>query len=246
MPAAFLFCLLFSLKIYQLVQHQIALKGRRYPAYVLFCCQFSWEENLIKAIIFDVGGVLLRTNNHNYRRALEKKWGLKEWESEQIVFNSDMGKKAQLGEITHAELWRWVGNHVGLENGDLEEFRHDFWAGDDLDMSLVEMIRQLHGRYQTAILSNYNNDLRRELTHDFNIADLFDEIIISAEVNVMKPNHKIYQIALERLGRKPDEAVFIDDFQHNIKGAQEVGLHGIHFTPAINLKDELTALGIEI
>ncbi len=201
---------------------------------------------MIKAIIFDVGGVLLRTHNHNYRRTWEKKLGLKEGESEQIVFNSEMGQKAQLGHITHAELWRWVGTQLGMVNGDLAEFQQDFWAGDVLDMDLVELIRQANGRFQTAIISNYNDNLRRELTHDYHIADLFDEIIISAEEKVMKPDPKIYQIALKRLGRKPEEAVFIDDFQHNIDGAHEVGMAGIHFTPAINLKDELIALGIDI
>jgi len=201
---------------------------------------------MIKAIIFDVGGVLLRTHNHSYRRTWEKKLGLKQWESEQIVFNSEMGQKAQLGAISHADLWRWVGTRLGLVNGDLTAFQHDFWAGDVLDMALVDLIRQAHGRYQTAIISNYHDDLRRELTHDHHIADLFDEIVISAEEKVMKPNPQIYQTALTRLGRDPEEAVFIDDFQHNIKSAHEVGMHGIHFTPATNLKDELLALGIEL
>jgi len=201
---------------------------------------------MIQAIIFDVGGVLLRTANHSYRRTWEKKLGLKEWESETIVFNSKMGQKAQRGEITHTELWRWIGSHLGLTNGDLEAFQHNFGAGDRLDMELVAMIRQLHGRYQTAIISNYHDDLRRELIHDHNIADAFDEIIISAEERVMKPDPTIYRVALERLGRKPDEVVFIDDFEHNIKGARELGMHVIHFSPATNLKNELIALGVDI
>jgi len=201
---------------------------------------------MIKAIIFDVGGVLLRTANHSYRRTWEKKLGLKQWESESIIFNSEMGRKAQLGEITNNALWEWAGTHLGLKNGELADFRHDFWAGDVLDNDLVTLIRQLHGRFQTAIISNYNDDLRRELTHAFAIADAFDEIVISAEVQVMKPDPKIYSIALERLGRKPEETVFIDDFAHNIEGAHAVGMHGIHFTPTTNLPAALDALGVQL
>lgn len=201
---------------------------------------------MIQAIIFDVGGVLLRTTNHSYRRTWEKKLGLKSGESENIVFNSEMGRKAQLGNITNEALWTWVGSHLGLKNGDLAAFRHDFWAGDWLDNDLVALIRQLHGRYQTAIISNYNDSLRRELTVDYAIADAFDEIIISAEEKVMKPDPQIYRAALERLGRKPEEAVFIDDFAHNIEGARAVGMQGIHFTPTINLTDALHTTGVQV
>lgn len=201
---------------------------------------------MIHAIIFDVGGVLIRTANYSYRRTLEKKLGLKEWESETIVFNSEMGQKAQRGEITHARLWQWIGHHLGLANGELSAFRHDFWAGDRLDTDLMALIRQLHGRFQTAIISNYHDGLRHELTHQLHIADAFDEIIISAEEKVMKPDAQIYKIALERLGRKPEETVFIDDFQHNVQGARQLGLQAIHYTPAVNLIGELTKLGIHL
>jgi len=52
---------------------------------------------MIKAVIFDVGGVLIRTVDHNYRRKWEKQLGLAKGESEEIVFNSDMGLRAQRG-----------------------------------------------------------------------------------------------------------------------------------------------------
>ena len=199
---------------------------------------------MIKAIIFDVGGVLLRTQEYSYRRNWEKKLGLKEWKSETIVFNSEMGQKAQQGHISDDQLWDWVGKQLDLQPADLTQFRHDFWAGDVLDIDLIDYIRQLQAIYQTAIISNYGDGLRPFLiTHQ--IDDAFDEIIISAEEKVMKPDARIYQIALAKLGRKPEEAVFIDDFMHNVEGARNLGMHAIHFTPQTDLATELEKLGVE-
>jgi epoxide hydrolase-like predicted phosphatase len=198
---------------------------------------------MIQAIIFDVGGVLIRTQDWNGRRQWEQKLGLKEYEASEIFFSSDMGIKAQLGLVTEAELWAWVGEHLGLPADELQAFRRDFWRGDVLDEELVQLIRRLHGRYQTAIISNANDRLRHVL-QKMGIADAFDLIVVSAEEQMMKPDPALYQTALERLGRQPAEAVFIDDFAHNIAAAHSLGMHTIHFKPDTDVEAELAKLGI--
>lgn len=201
---------------------------------------------MIKAVIFDVGGVLIRTHNHNYRRDWEKRLGLDEWESERIVFGiaDDMGTKAQSGAITDQELWTWVGNQLRLSQQDLEQFRTDFWAGDVLDEELMRYIRSLRPRYQTAIISNATDRLRLTLDNDYPIADAFDLIVCSAEERVMKPAPEIYELTLERLGRKPEEAVFIDDNEANVRAAKEVGMSAIHYQAGVDVVSELAALGV--
>jgi putative hydrolase of the HAD superfamily len=59
--------------------------------------------------------------------------------------------------------------------------------------------------------------------------DAFDKMIISAEVGAAKPEPKVFQIALEQFGVKPNEAVFLDDFHINIEGCEKVGMKGILF-----------------
>lgn len=199
---------------------------------------------LIKAIIFDVGGVLLRTEDRKPRQQWEAKLGLAPDGTEALVFNSEMGQKAQRGDITEAALWQWIGDHLELSLQETAAFRKGFWAGDKMDYQLVELIRQLKQSYQTAIISNYADNLRPELTDQFGIADAFDEIIVSCEEKIMKPNAEIFHRALARLGRQPEEAVFIDDFLHNVAAAEEVGLAAVHFQPGIDLPKALTELGI--
>ena len=200
---------------------------------------------MIKAIIFDIGGVLIRTEDHSSRRNWEKQLGLAEWESETIVFNSEMGQKAQRGAISDEALWNWVGQRLNLNAARLAEFRAGFWAGDVLDVGLVEYIRRLRPFYQTAVISNATDALLDSLSNQHHIADAFDLIVGSAEEKVMKPDHEIYQRALKRLGRQPEEAVFIDDFAHNIAAAQELGMHTIHFRPGTNVPAELAQLGVQ-
>jgi len=198
----------------------------------------------IKAIIFDVGGVLVRTADPAPRRRLEQRLGLASGDAERIVLNSEMGTKAQRGAIRADALWAWVQQHFALRDDELRTFRAEFWGGDRLDEELVAYIRALRPHYQTAIISNAMDDLHETLTQRHAIADAFDLIVGSAYEGIMKPDAAIFRRTLNRLGRHPQEAVFIDDFAHNVKGAQAVGLHVIHFTPGMDLPAALARLGV--
>jgi HAD superfamily hydrolase (TIGR01509 family) len=196
----------------------------------------------IRAVLWDVGGVLVRTVDPSGRQAWERRLGLPPGGAEAIVLNSEMGHRAQRGEISDGQLWAWVGEHLALGD-ELEAFRHDFWRGDRVDESLVSLIRRLRSRYQTAVISNATDALRTTLA-GYGLLDEFDLIVGSAYEGMMKPNPAIYERALVRLGRPAEEAVFIDDAPANIVGAAAVGLRAIHFTPAVDLAAELQRLGV--
>ena len=108
--------------------------------------------------------------------------------------------------------------------------------------ALIDYIRALRPRYKTALLSNAWDDLRGVLVDEWGIADAFDELVISAEVGLAKPDARVYLLTLERLGVAPAEAVFVDDFLHNVEGAQAVGIHAIHFQDSNQARTELEAL----
>ena len=201
---------------------------------------------MIKAIIFDIGGVLLRTHDHRPRTLWDDTLNLKHGTVEDTVFNSNFGRAAQLGEITTAELWQQVGDTFSLPKTALSRLKVDFWAGDVLDLELVALIRQLHKQYITAVISNYSDILPHLINDKWGMANDFDLLTVSAHEKVMKPDPRIYKRTLERLNLQPEQTVFIDDFAHNIQGAKDVGMHGIHFTKGVNLHHELTKLGIQI
>jgi epoxide hydrolase-like predicted phosphatase len=199
---------------------------------------------MIRALIFDIGGVLIRTEDRSQRAALEERLGLQPGAADMIVFNSVMGQKAQQGGISTAELWAWVQSHLQLDDAGLRQFQREFWGGDRIDQTLLSLIRTLRTRYQTAIISNATDNLSEVVAQLDPAGDLFDLVVGSAYEKVMKPNPLIFERTLTGLGRKPAEAVFIDDFIHNVRGAQAIGLHTVHFTPGIDLTVELARLGV--
>ena len=111
---------------------------------------------------------------------------------------------------------------------------------------MVTLVRRLQTQYQTAIISNAQSNLLDFVTNQFPMADAFDLIVGSAYEGIMKPNAAIFERTLARLGCKPAEAVFIDDFAHNIAGAKAVGMHAIHYQPGVDLAAELAQLGVGI
>jgi putative hydrolase of the HAD superfamily len=61
------------------------------------------------------------------------------------------------------------------------------------------------------------------------VAEAFDHIVVSAEVGLIKPDPRIYRLALDGLGVSSEEAVFVDDMAENITGAEAVGMRGVRF-----------------
>lgn len=201
---------------------------------------------MIKAVIFDVGGVLIRTHDHQPRRRWEAELGLREWQSEELVFSGDIGTAAQMGTLTDEQLWSEIGRRLELNPERLARFRAAFWSGDVLDADLIDFIRQLNAHYQTAIVSNATDALRRLLQEKHDIADAFDLIVCSAEEGIMKPDPDIYRLTLKRLGRKPQEAVFVDDSPENVSAARQLGMHAIHYQEGLDVKSALAQVGVGV
>ena len=117
-----------------------------------------------------------------------------------------------------------------------QQLARDFWQGDDLDEDLVAYVRGLRPRFQTGLISNAWLELRDLLENHWHIDDAFDDLVIafddlviSAEVGLAKPDPAIYKLALERLNVEADRTIFVDDFSHNIAAAAEIGMHAVHF-----------------
>jgi epoxide hydrolase-like predicted phosphatase len=195
----------------------------------------------IKAVFFDLGGVIVRTEFQAPRQQLAEKLGMEYDDLNKIVFDSDSGIRASMGEITSADHWASVLQRLKRPASELSLIRDEFFAGDIVDRTLVEYIRSLRGKYKTGLISNAWSDLRDFIVRE-KFDDAFDKMIISAEVGAVKPEPKIYQIALEQFGVRPKEAVFVDDFYINVEGCEKVGIKGIHFKDAESTLKQLKAL----
>lgn len=187
------------------------------------------NKSQIKAIIFDMGGVILRTEDFEPRERLAQKLGIPRDALEVFVFESPTAIAATLGKIPAEEHYDAIAREYHLDAKGRQEFTALFWGGDHVDEQLLEKIHLLRKQYKTAMLSNAWDDTRQFLMTDFPCLEPFDIAIFSAEVKLAKPQPEIYNLALEKLGVKAEEAVFIDDFAKNIEGANALGIHGIQF-----------------
>ena len=195
----------------------------------------------IEAVFFDLGGVILRTEYQAPREYLAERLGLSYEELVKLVFASESARQASLGRITAAQHWVSVATRVGRPATEIAALRDEFFAGDILDRGLLDLIRSLKPRRKTGLVSNAWLDLRDYIVGN-GFQDVFDSIIISAEVGVLKPDAGIYKLALDSVGAVPGQSVMVDDMAENIEAAEAVGMHGILFRDPQDVHTELARL----
>lgn len=196
----------------------------------------------IKAILIDLGGVLVRTEDRTPRTQLAQRFGMTYEELDQFVFGCPAAMQAGLGKITTIHLWKNIAQSLSQPAEGWQELWEGFFGGDHLDYEWIDLLRSLRPQCRIGLLSNNWDFLRQEINDVWQVGDAFDALIISAEIGIAKPDARIYQHALEQLHATPPETVFIDDFMVNIEAARNLGIHAIHFQNPGQARQELLAL----
>jgi glucose-1-phosphatase len=183
----------------------------------------------IKAVIFDMGGVLLRTVNPEPREAIARRFGTTRVELEKYVFRGPTSMQSEVGEVSDIVHWKTVLQHFGHPDENPLEVYAEYFSGDLIDQELMDYAESLKPVHKIGLLSNAWVDSRIKLGTMFHFIESFDTAIFSAEVKVRKPDEEIFQIMLNQLNVKAFESIFIDDFPENIEGAKKIGLNTILF-----------------
>lgn len=191
------------------------------------------------AIIFDFGGVLMKTLDYSYRYAWDDRLQLPRGSVERVVHGSTSWRHAQVNQLGIEDYWQDVAQQLRLDDEALSALQADYFKGDSLDTELIHLIRSLKAEgFRVGLLSNDALTLREKLQL-LEIIDLFDPLIISAAIGVMKPAPEAYQAVLDLLQLPPEQVLFIDDMPDNITGANAVGMQGILYQPGMNLRQVL-------
>lgn len=187
---------------------------------------------MIKAIIFDFFDV--------FRTDAYKSWlAANNIPHEGEYF--DASRRQDMGEITTEEFLQELSRLQGrtITREDLEQ-------NVTLDNELIALAEQLRKKYRIALLSNAPSAFIRGVFAEHDLERLFDEIIISSEVGMVKPNANIFEHTLKKLRSSPEETIFIDDNSNHTQAAEKVGIKGIQFISTGQLKQELRELGLEL
>ena len=195
----------------------------------------------IRNIFIDFGGVIVCTEDKGPRMRQAEALGMSYRELEKIVFEVESSRRASMGEIPEEAHWQAVAEALRKPRSEADKIIAEFFAGDRADQTLLDFLRSLRPERQICLVSNAWSGLRPWITKQ-GFVDAFDFMVISAEVGLMKPDVRIFHLALEELGAKPEESVFIDDVLINVDAARSIGMAGIHFIQPDKALDELKQL----
>lgn len=113
-----------------------------------------------------------------------------------------------------------------------------------LDVSVLEALNKLRGKKKLILLSNTDTLHFNYIKMRFPEIFIFDEYILSYEVGSVKPEEKIFKIAIEKSGAEPENVLFIDDMEENIRAAEKTGMKTIHFNSKTDLEAEMGKFGM--
>jgi putative hydrolase of the HAD superfamily len=120
----------------------------------------------------------------------------------------------------------------GESTADIAREWHDLIA---IDEAVVGVIRGLRGSHKLGLCSNAWGSFIHPIFSEHHLVELFDDILISSEVGMTKPDERIFRLAASRLGLEPHECAFVDDSEHNIAAAEAVGMRGVLFRSVADL-----------
>ena len=194
-------------------------------------------EQDITWMLFDLTGVISSFSFDNPEKQTINDKEYIEKQLEAIYLLEEYAKYA-IGEMSQEELFDAfkIVNDCDLTFDEFEEVhRRSIFPIAGME----DLLKRLHDRYKLAIVSNEGSEWgRRKLTAS-GLGDYFNEVIISGDIGVLKPNKEFFAKSLGIVGASPSECVFVDDTEENVKSAEELGITSILFSSAEEFKKAL-------
>ncbi len=195
----------------------------------------------IKAIVFDIGGVLEITPNLGIDEQWEKKLSLKSGELYERL--REVWKGGSVGTISLQQVHEDIGRLMKWDEMQVNAYMDDVWKEYlcTLNVELANYFRSLRPKYKTAIISNSFVGAREKEAEHYQFDTICDFIIYSHEVGLSKPDPRIFVLACERLGLQPNEIIFVDDHADIYASAVEMGMHCFEFKDNAQIIAEIEA-----
>lgn len=208
--------------------------------------QFGLGVAMIEVILFDLGNVILpfdaRRTAEQLSRASQKEEFQDPSKMFSYLFDAEKGaiNPYQVGKISPVEFFQSLKDSLSLSlsfDAFIPIWNEIFVENQEVS----EVIRSLKGRYRLGLLSNTDPLHFGYILSKFPILQTLDKWILSHEVGFRKPEVGIFQAAVDWASVDPQEILFIDDIKGHIDAAAALGMRGIHFLSARQMKEELAA-----
>lgn len=201
----------------------------------------------LRAVIFDYGMVLTGAPVAEAHDAMLRITGLPHDRFEALYW-ADRHAYDE-GKLTGLEFWRKIVRDASLNLDpkaidDLNSWDARMWTTQNPVMLAWQQNLKQHG-VLTAILSNMGDSVLENMQREFDWLSNFDVLLWSFQLKMAKPDPAIYHHALEKLGTRPEETLFIDDKNVNIEAARALGINAILFSTVDHLRKDLIATGLD-
>jgi 2-haloacid dehalogenase len=200
----------------------------------------------LKVIVFDIGNVLLRWNPRNLYRSIFKDSVQMEWFLENICDgpwneSQDLGRKWIEAVAEHTSQFpEWEA-----EIRAYDERWEEMLAGEiTQNVRVLEQLKR--SQIRTFAITNFSSEKWALARTKFGFFELFDGIVVSGEVGLIKPDPRIFHLFLDRYGLVAEDCVFIDDSAANVAAARGIGMSVIHYTESGDLASGLREQGVEV
>ena len=201
---------------------------------------------MTKAIIFDLGGVVLNPEGFTLNM-LTKIFGVSPKQI-QIVYTEVLEKEWGRGEVTAAQIVEKIKQKFPINRKTeqvVKEWQQIYLNQTKIDQEILNRVDKLHKNYRVYLLTN-TVDIHSQVNKKRGIYSHFDNIYESCALGIRKPNKEIYQYVLRDLSLKPQECFFTDDRQVHIDGAKALGIDAAIFESQDQLEQELLNRGVSL
>jgi len=186
----------------------------------------------VKAIVFDCFGVLVTSA----RKALVHKYPKFKEQIDDIMHQADYGLLS-----SRQQLSDMLADLLGISNDEVNLY---FWNASVRDETVINWAKDVKslGTYKTGLLSNVGAQTFEKFFGPSQQKELFDQVVLSYDVGIAKPDVAIFELISQKLGVEPSECVMIDDTPLNIEAAINAGMQGVRFISLGQASDELSLL----
>ncbi len=193
---------------------------------------------MIKAVIFDLGGVVLKGSVKNFQKSAGK-LGFEMKKGSEVCFD----EKLQLGKSSLRQAFERNFERKFFDD-EFIELAKAYMGNWQLDQDVLNFAKALGKRYELAVLSN--SEKSYEEKYDDVFREVFPVILYSHRERMVKPSLDFYRLALKKLGVGPEEAVMVDDARENERPCRQLGIHFVHYKNLEKLKKDLALHGVRV
>jgi len=194
----------------------------------------------IKTILFDLGGVYLNRGMWIAEEKFSKRYGIPMKNIVESLIKKNY-KNYFSGKVSEEEYLTTFLRDIGVEE-DWKKISKEIVSSFEPQKGMPELVKKLRESYKVGLLSDQTREWWPYLDEKYKISDNFDFTIISYKTGFHKPQTEIYEVAIKKAKCKPEEILFIDDLQHNLEPAKDLGMKTLLFENPDQIKKELNSV----